>query len=81
MPPVQLIRGLVRTIEKADLSADSRQAIPQVSSTEGGRSGKEPNRGRDAHYCTPPAQNRTCGIPAYGSHLGCLTRKRWDGQG
>ena len=31
------------------------------------------NRGRDAHYCAPPAQNRTCGIPAYGSHLGCLT--------
>jgi hypothetical protein len=26
--------------------------------------------GRDAHYCTPPAQNRTCGFPAYGSHLG-----------
>jgi hypothetical protein len=34
------------------------------------------NRGRDAHYCAPPAQNRTGGIPAYGSHLGCLTRKR-----
>lgn len=34
------------------------------------------NRGRDAHYCTPPAQNHTGGIPAYGSHLGCLTRKR-----
>ncbi len=34
------------------------------------------SRGRDAHYCAPPAQNRTCGIPAYGSHLGCLTRKR-----
>ena len=34
------------------------------------------NRGRDAHYCAPPAQNRTSGIPAYGSHLGCLTRKR-----
>src|SRR5687767_11944689 len=31
------------------------------------------NRGRDAHYWAPPAQNRTCGIPAYGSHLGCLT--------
>ena len=26
--------------------------------------------GRDAHYCVPPAQNRTCGFPAYGSHLG-----------
>jgi predicted transcriptional regulator len=39
------------------------------------------NRGRDAHYCAPPAQNRTCGIPAYGSHLGCLTAKRCSGQG
>jgi hypothetical protein len=39
------------------------------------------NRGRDAHYCAPPAQNRTCGIPAYGSHLGCLTVKRCEGQG
>src|ERR1700722_13879775 len=29
----------------------------------------------------PPAQIRTGGIPAYGSHLGCLTRKRSDGHG
>ena len=41
----------------------------------------EVNRGRDAHYWAPPAQNRTGGIPAYGSHLGCLTRKRTEGQG
>src|SRR5258708_21948353 len=27
-------------------------------------------RGRDASYLAPPAQNRTCGFPAYGSHLG-----------
>jgi hypothetical protein len=30
-------------------------------------------RGRDASYLAPPAQNRTCGFPAYGSHLGCVT--------
>ena len=35
MPRVQLIRGLARTIEKADLSADDRQTMPQVSSTVG----------------------------------------------
>jgi len=29
----------------------------------------------------PPAQNRTSGIPAYGSHLGYSTRNRRDGQG
>ena len=32
-------------------------------------------RGRDAHYCAPPAQIRTSPIKAYGSHLGCLTAK------
>ena len=36
---------------------------------------------RDAHYWTPPAQIRTCGLPAYGSYLGCLTAKRMFGQG
>ena len=30
-------------------------------------------RGRDASYLAPPAQIRTCGLPAYGSHLGCVT--------
>jgi len=39
------------------------------------------DRGRDAHYCAPPAQNRTGGFPAYGSHLGCLTAKRTRGHG
>jgi hypothetical protein len=29
----------------------------------------------------PPAQIRTCGFPAYRSHLGCLTAKRLLGQG
>ena len=31
---------------------------------------KTPYRGRDAHYCTPPAQIRTGPIQAFGSHLG-----------
>ncbi len=38
-------------------------------------------RGRDAHYCAPPAQIRASGIPALGSHLGCLTTKRASGHG
>ena len=33
-------------------------------------------RGRDASYLAPPAQIRTCGFPAYGSHLGCVTAAR-----
>src|SRR6187200_719943 len=36
-------------------------------------------RGRDASYLAPPAQIRTCGLPAYGSHLGCVTAKRTQG--
>src|SRR6476646_3088051 len=36
-------------------------------------------RGRDASYLAPPAQIRTCGFPAYGSHLGCVTAKRTQG--
>jgi hypothetical protein len=32
--------------------------------------GQTAGRGRDASYLAPPAQNRTCGFPAYGSHLG-----------
>jgi hypothetical protein len=28
------------------------------------------DRGRDARYRAPPAQNRTCPIRAFGSHLG-----------
>jgi hypothetical protein len=31
---------------------------------------KSAGRGRDASYLAPPAQSRTCGFPAYGSHLG-----------
>src|SRR3954471_15625254 len=37
--------------------------------------------GREPSYPGPPAQNRTCGFPAYGSHLGCLTANRSDGHG
>jgi len=39
------------------------------------------DRGRDGHCWPPPAQIRTSGIPAYGSYLGCLTRKRCSGHG
>ena len=39
------------------------------------------DRGRDAHYCAPPAQIRACPIRALGSHRGCLTAKRACGQG
>ena len=39
------------------------------------------NRGRDTHYCVPPAQIPAGGIPAPGSHLGCLTAQRLSGQG
>src|SRR4051812_1328942 len=35
VPRVQLIRGLARTKKTANLSADSQQSLPQVSSTAG----------------------------------------------
>src|SRR6516225_821257 len=35
------------------------------------------DRGRDAHYWTPPARIRTSPIRASGSYLGCLTAKRF----
>src|SRR4051812_38702247 len=38
-------------------------------------------RGRDASYLAPPAQSRTCGFPAYGSHRGYLTLNLCRGQG
>jgi len=41
MPRVQLIRGLARTIEKADLSADDQKTLQPVSSTVGRYSGVE----------------------------------------
>src|ERR1700686_2694395 len=34
------------------------------------------DRGRDARYRAPPAQIPASGIPAPGSHLGCLATKR-----
>ena len=40
-----------------------------------------PQRTRDGRYRPPPAQNRASGIPARGSHLGCVTAKRICGHG
>src|SRR5437016_2565434 len=39
------------------------------------------SRGRDVGYPTPPAQIRTCRIPAYGSYLRYLASKRTLGCG
>jgi hypothetical protein len=39
------------------------------------------HRGRECHCWHPPAQIRACPIRALGSYLGCLTAKRWFGQG
>jgi hypothetical protein len=52
--------------------------VPETVHDQGGgfppRGDKD--RGRDAYHYAPPAQNRTCGFPAYGFHLGYLTAKR-----
>jgi len=41
VPRVQLIRGLARTKETANLSAASQQSLPQVSSTVGRHPGEK----------------------------------------
>jgi len=46
-----------------------------------GEYGSRGYRGRDAHFCAPPAQIPAGVIHAPGSHLGCLTAKRTLGQG
>jgi hypothetical protein len=58
-----------------------RPDFPRALSADGKAELRAGGRGRDAHYCAPPAQIRTCGFPAYGSYLGCLTAKRCSGQG
>ena len=81
--------GLVPDIGRGTLPprvAGTRKLIPGAeiidSAVSGDRhGGRRPDRGRDAHHWAPPAQNRTCGFPAYGSHLGCLTAKRALGHG
>jgi hypothetical protein len=42
----------------------------------GGSFAADTDRGRDAYYCAPPHRAGTCGFPAYGSHLECLTASR-----
>src|SRR5208283_2859953 len=60
---------------------DSPAKPPDDCTYQGGNYWTLFNRGRDGHYWAPPAQIRTCGLPAYGSYLGCLTAKRTFGQG
>ena len=47
-----------------------REALKRIKGSRRHCEERSDGCGRDAHYCTPPAQNRTCGFPAYGSHLG-----------
>jgi hypothetical protein len=44
--------------------------VGEVPFATSGTAAKSDVRGRDASYLAPPAQIRTCGFPAYGSHLG-----------
>ncbi len=55
-----------------DMSADTLWRLAQEQSGD---------RCRDARCRAPPAQIRTRAIHAYGSYLGCLTRKRCSGHG
>jgi len=72
----------VRVVQSSRTSWRSAGWIEYTSGTALWHHGGKPivpilcDRGRDAHHCAPPAQIRTGGIPAYGSHLGCLTANR-----
>jgi hypothetical protein len=66
---------------EAQTTVDRRPALSPPTARPASIRQELPDRGRDAHYWAPPAQNRTCGFPAYGSHLGCLTANRALGQG
>lgn len=70
-----VLDSAIEALEPAVSSRCSRLQVQQKPPT------GTVNRGRDAHCWAPPAQIRTCGIPASGSYLGCLTAKRWFGQG
>ena len=55
-------------LQQADLQGTVSGLFSAISGCE--QSQQTACRGRDASYLAPPAQIRTCGFPAYGSHLG-----------
>ncbi len=63
LPPPQALPAMPARISAPD-SRFVAERIPTVG------------RGRDGHCWPLPAQNRTCGFPAYGSHPGRMTAKR-----
>jgi hypothetical protein len=60
----------------ADIGEHGRHVAVGPQAAVSNRSKPTLFRGRDVRFIAPPAQNRTCGFPAYGSHLGCVTAKR-----
>ncbi len=51
-------------------SGRTSRKVRKVPATDSCSAANRIFRGRDASYLAPPAQIRTCGFPAYGSHLG-----------
>src|ERR1700730_6585542 len=65
LPPLVARSNLGRAAGELDGAGEARDPTSTVVQSR--------DCGRDTHYWAPPAQNRTCSFPAYGSHLGCLT--------
>jgi hypothetical protein len=64
-------REAERKARKAELKlAKAAAAEPRSVSQARAEINRANGRGRDASCPAPPAQIRTCGIPAYGSYLG-----------
>src|SRR3954454_8954723 len=72
VPRVQLIRGLARTKKTANLSADSQQSLPQVSSTAGRHPGgkliRTPGDGLGLHSWAFAKRAGWCAMNRGGEH-------------
>ena len=60
----------IHAIEEIKDTATGSRPVLAIRLGRGRTGGTTVLRGRDVRYRTPPAQIRTSGIPAYGSHLG-----------
>src|SRR3954453_20592927 len=78
VPRVQLIRGLARTKKTANLSADSQQSLPQVSSTAGRHPGGEliPTRVKADSF---PWCSRPITVAPLGLSESISSRPAWAG--
>jgi hypothetical protein len=74
LAPIRRRGSAEKTTVAASIGAPAQRAATLQRTAQQGDE-LAPCSGRDAIFIAPPAQIRTCGFPAYGSHLGCVTAK------